>query len=73
MDLAGGPGILPGPSRAGAALVVVLGWCGGVMAVVPWLLLLHCSRLVLTVGPHYPGYVIVIAGPGLTPFVVVPV
>ena len=73
MDIVGGPGILPGPSRAGAALVVVLGWCGGVTAVVPRLSLSRCSRFALTVGPHYPGYVVVVAGLALTPLIVVPV
>ena len=72
MDSAGGPGILPVRSRAGVALEVALGLCGGVTAALPWLLLSRCSRLVLTVGPHYPGYVVVVAGPGLTLPVVVP-
>ena len=73
MDIVGGPGILPRPSRAGAALVVALGRCGGITAAVPWISLPCCPWLMLMVGPHYPGYVAVSAGPGFAPLIVVPV
>ena len=73
MDLAGGLGVFPGCGRGGPTLVVALGWCSGIAVVVSWLSLSHFPWLVLAVGSHYQGHVAVIAGPGLTPSVVVPV
>ena len=73
MDLVGGSGILSGPCRVIAAMVVAPGQCGGVAAAVPWFSLSLCSWLALTVGPHHTAYVAFVAGPGLTPLVVVPV
>ena len=73
MDLAGGLGIFPGAGGGGPALVVALGWCGGVAVALSWFSLLRSPWLALAVGSHYQGHVAVIARPGLTQSVVVPV
>ena len=73
MDLADGLGDLPRNGRVGPSLVVALGWCGGVAVAVSWLSLLHSPWLAIAVGSHYLGQMVVIARPGLTLFVVVPI
>ena len=73
MDLVGGLGFFTGAGRGGLALVVALGWCSSVAVAVSWLLLLHSPWLVVALGSHYQGYVVVAARPGFTPHVVVPV
>ena len=52
--------------------MAALGWCGGVALEVSWLSLLRPPWLALAVGSHHQGHVVIIAGLGLTPFVVVP-
>ena len=71
MDLAGCLGVFPGAGKGGPALVVALGWCGGVEVAVSWLLLTHSPWLSLAVGFHFQGHVGVIARLGLTPSIVV--
>ena len=72
MDLADGLGILPGTGRVGPSLVVELGGGGGVAVALFWLSLPRSPRLVILVGSHYPGHVVVVTRPGLIPSVVVP-
>ena len=73
MESVGGLGIFPGAGGGGPALVVVLGWCGGVAVAVSWLSISHSPWLALAVGSHYQGHIVVVARPGLTLPVVVPV
>ena len=73
MDLADGLGVLPGTGRVGTSLVVVLGRGSGVVVALSWLSLLHSPWLAIAVGSHYSGHMVVVARPGLTPFVVVPI
>ena len=73
MDFASGLGIFRRAGRGGPALLVALGWCGSAAVAMSWFSLSYSPWLALAVGSHYQGHMVVIARPGLTPSVVVPV